>query len=481
MQSSVNGNYARLMSTTLMDRALRPARLVPRKTAGGDVACPVTSFFLLLAAVSLQLVLSANTLALLGIPYSKPGGNPLVKFHPATYLAALALLLLLHGTGGPIKQFAAHLDGRLRLATFFAMMTICIIYLAVTTGTSGSAVYVESYLSAGLVACVMGRCNDRQRRIVGCLLITLFVVNVCISIVESLLQTHFLPVPIPEGAGDFRGFGLYNHPLTGAAMTMMGVMLVLGAGFRPRSTAVLVAVLVIGLLSFGGRTAFITTGVTLLGLLLFHNGKDLLHRRVGLTNLAVLLFALIVAPILIGIILSTTEIGARMIDHFYLDDSARVREVEWYIPDLMNRQQLLFGTDTDDLLSLELKLGMSPPNNDIENFWLLTFVNLGAVGCAFYLVGLWSFLRHLWSVSIPYGRLLLIMMMLDSSASNSLARKSNVLFILVACLFALVGFAARPGNRRVSLLGPPAERTVPQRAGLRMDRGPLIEASNSRT
>ena len=57
-------------------------------------------FRLAAAALALHVVLSANPLYVMGIAYDTPGGNPLIKSHPSTYLVALAALATMRERGG---------------------------------------------------------------------------------------------------------------------------------------------------------------------------------------------------------------------------------------------------------------------------------------------------------------------------------------------------------------------------------------------
>jgi hypothetical protein len=105
------------------------------------------------------------------------------------------------------------------------------------------------------------------------------------------------------------------------------------------------------------------------------------------------------------------------------------------------------------------------PFSDVENPWLLAFLNLGLVGFLLYIMGFAALLLTLWRDTDFYGKILLCDVMFVSSSSNSLGRKSNILFILVACLFAAKGFAARTSRRSansvpVDVLAP--ESVAPQ-------------------
>src|SRR3954471_22494532 len=76
-------------------RTLTPLRLTDSRLVSANQRVWRAAVFIALSAVIVQFAISANTLADLGVRYAEPGGNPLVKFHPGTYLTALAAMIVL--------------------------------------------------------------------------------------------------------------------------------------------------------------------------------------------------------------------------------------------------------------------------------------------------------------------------------------------------------------------------------------------------
>ena len=66
------------------------------------------------------------------------------------------------------------------------------------SGSSGAAVYVESYLAAGLLAVALEVGTDRQKRTLAWWIIGFTVVSIIISIGESATQTHLIPIHIGD-------------------------------------------------------------------------------------------------------------------------------------------------------------------------------------------------------------------------------------------------------------------------------------------
>ncbi len=401
---------------------------------------------LLVGAVVLLLTVSANLLFVLGIPYAHPGGNPLLKFHPATWLLALAVVL--HARRGGFRGIAARAPLLLASA---ALVTLTALYAAATEGASGAAVYVESEFVAaivGLLAVDLDR--DRARRL-GWTVVALAAVNVVIGLGELATATHLVPVYLEENAlvdapGEFRGAALYDHPLTGAAVTMVAIFTLVG--LRPRTRAArlgtipLFAVLGIGMLSFGGRAALGVTAVSLATLAAAAFLRAVLHRRIGALAAFGAMLAGLAVPAAAATVLASTAIGGRIAGKLYLDPSAETRGVEWQILSLLDTRALLFGNPIAETPNLVYRIGLRYAFTGIESFWLLALLNLGLVGFVLYAAGIVSLLAHLWRQARPAGRVAIVSLLVVASTSNSLGRKSNLLVVLVAAMAAIAPRAA---------------------------------------
>ncbi len=90
---------------------------------------------------------------------------------------------------------------------------------------------------------------------------------------------------------------------------------------------------------------------------------------------------------------------------------------------------------------LKYQIGLGNDTTDIENFWLLMFLNLGIIGFVVFLIALGLFLVHMGrTTNHPLGWMLMIAAILIDSTSNSLGRKSIDLFLMVACMIAMTGY-----------------------------------------
>ena len=421
-------------------------------------------FWLAAAAVLARMNVSTNLLFLLHIDYAAPGGNPVIKIHPGTYLAALAFAAMLLGSGHPLRRLGRHCAAFPSHLAFVAMMLLCIVHLLVNVGMSGAAVFVDSYLCAGLVAAVLVNASPAQRRALAWLLVPAIALNAVIAIGETLLQAHLVPlaldgVSIMDKPGDFRGYALYDHPLTAAMITQMGLFLVLGMRLGRVRTAALLLVFLVGFIAFGGRTATAVGGGSLALLAGAWVLREAVTRRLDARMAAVAASAAVAVPLALWVVLTQTPIGVRLAGKLYFDESAEARNVQWHVLAIMDVKNLVLGTPIDLVDQLCHQLGLNVPFSDIENFWLATFVTLGMIGFFYFLLGFLPFVLHLWRVAPFHGRVLLATGLLVASTSNSLARKSNILVMLTASVLASTGFACGrrgtgQGRKRARRSGP---------------------------
>jgi hypothetical protein len=161
------------------------------------------------------------------------------------------------------------------------------------------------------------------------------------------------------------------------------------------------------------------------------------------------------------------------VTHMYLDESAEVRGQQWQVLSYLNLHDVLFGVGPDRLASLKYQIGLAQASTDIENFWLLMFLNLGVIGFVVFLIALGLFLVHLGrTTDHPLGWILLAVAIMIDSTSNSLGRKSVDLFFMAACMIAMTGYPrSLPiiSIRRTALTGlrRTSERRTPERLGVR--------------
>ena len=404
-----------------------------------DTACNLAGL-----ALAVKLTVSGNLLLLAGIPYSLPGGALVTKIHPGSYLAALAMLAkfaaIARRRQGWFGFFCRHGD----ITLYVGALGFCVTYGACMTGTGGLIALLDTFLPAGLIAFAMSGARQEQLADIRRLLCALFFLNAVLAIGESLAGERLVTMPdfgaaLPPGAvqsaEEFRPTALYDHPLTGAAATMLGLIL-RAPQSAPRAVArAYYGVLFTALVAFGGRTAlllFMLGSIAAFGWALW---RRLLCRHLRWNDIV----SLLMAPAgcaAIFLMSAYTGMAARLQAHFYWDDSAQSRVDVIRVLGRMSAAQLAFGCRRNDWLALIEPLRLSYRVTGIENCWLLMLVTLGGLCFPVFLVGIAALLRGLWRAGDTQGRLMIATMLIVVSTSNSLGRKSILLMLLVGCVVA---------------------------------------------
>jgi hypothetical protein len=452
-----------------------------RGIAGPGVVAPAVpahrsrhAFWIILAAIVSQLTISSNLLQWVHIPYDSPGGLPLVKFHVGTYLAILAVAVQAREHRPVMPALVARITAAPAFPLAIVLFGLCAVYALLTTGMSGSAVYIESYAAAAFLGLALEQQSPQDLRRIAHVMVAIAAVNGLLCIGETALQRRLIPmfmtdpsgtvVAVPEFSGQFRGTALYEHPLAGASITMLAVFLCMAIPLKLWLKSATLAVLLISLIAFGGRAALVLTYSLSAAIGVIGFGRRLVQRRITAGIMAGVLGGLIAVPSLLAAIMFATPLGERITGKLYADDSAEVRVVQWHIFGNLNLHDWLFGMDSGRLNDVMLQIGLDPPLNDIENFWLLVFVTLGVVGFLLWISGLATIVARLWRAGGWYPRLILVAMLIVASTSNSLGRKSNVLFLCVAAVMSAAAFA-RPVEDDPAPPGASGRPTPPGASG----------------
>jgi len=323
---------------------------------------------------------------------------------------------------------------------FLASMISCVLYVFCFTGPGNVIVLIDTFLPAGMLAMALSEMTQQQTRMLKSLVQSLLVLNSLVALLEVVSQSHLVPIPSQgnDFINEFRPTGLYDHALTGAAATMLGLWLLADCTTPNLKRWLYLGLAIAALLAFGERSPL---GVTLLVIALYslqRCGNKMLIRNVRLVD-AVWCIA---APLLVLVLLTGSlngGVGTRLAAHLYWDRSAQVRLSQFEILASLRPQELFFGCSRTDLLALIEPLRLSTHVAVIENFWLVNFVTLGIVAFPVFVMGFLALLHWLWQMNKAPGRIMIITFVCVASSSNSLGRKSTLLVALVAC-----SLAARP-------------------------------------
>ncbi len=424
----------------------RAAVLVRTATAIAGVPVPVA---LAILAVALNLLVSGNLLIRVGIPYAADGGNPLEKLHPGTYVAMLALASAVWRS--PVAGLG-RLARRARVPALFGLAMIgCVLFAGAMTGKARLVVFIETFMPAAMLALVLRDASPRAMRCLGLVILGLIAFNVVLSVPETLLHRHIVPIALNAGEveheTDFRPVALFDHPLTAGMMAMIGLFLAASARLPAWQRWPLLVLMGLGLLGFGGRTALVLSAALFVGWQGMGLARRLLARELTATDVLVVPVLGVLLPLLAAVVLTQTSLGERIATHFYWDESAQVRSVQWNMLGMLEPREALFGMTLEAQQRATHQLGLAWRIQVIENFWLLLYLYLGAVGFALFATGFAAMMAWTFRQGSTPGRLMLVGVILAASTSNSLGRKANILTVLVPAVIASAALA-QPRRRR---------------------------------
>ena len=392
----------------------------------------------LLAAIA-AFVISAMTLAAIGIPYDAPGGSFLDKLHPASYLCGLALIVTLAGKADPLA-FAANLPRRFPGAALFAVNWALIIAYVGLFQRTPIAPLADSFFCALAILILYEELDPPAQSLLRRLLHIVMLANACLGIFEFVTQTRLTPY-VTGGrliTEDYRSTALLGHPLLNAGTTgAYALMLFLGAdrALGPAARFAMILVQVIALAPFGGRTSIVLTLATMaLGSLRFVADSARGRRfdmRVGMA----MALGLPAAACAIAAIAHAGYLDP-LLERFTDDKgSAQSRLVALQLFDAFSLEDILLGPDPERLASLQTMLGIE---YGIENGWLGLLFQYGALLSGLFVAGLLALLWEFWRRARPYASVMVAVFLIQLSSSASISVKSfvfNQFAILLLAVF----------------------------------------------
>jgi hypothetical protein len=404
----------------------------------GSVAQGAAVILTFLAAIT-AFVVSAMTLDEIGVLYDAPGGSFLAKLHPATYLSLIALIVDVAGRPGRLA-YLADLPRRFPGAAFFAAnWAMIVLYVALFSHTPATPL-IDSFFVALAMLVLYEDLDAENRAALRALLHLVMFANACLGIAEY--AGHFRLTPFVTGGrlitDDYRSTALFGHPLLNAGTTgLYALMLFFGAdrSLKTPLRFALLAIQVVALVPFGGRTSLVLTlGVIALGLL---RGLADLMRGARFDMRWALAGALALPAAAAALAALWLGGGLDPLIERFTDDrgSAEARVVIFQLFDAFSLEDILLGPDPARLASLQQTLGIE---YGIENGWLGLVFQYGALMSLAFALGFFALVGEFWRRSAPYALVNVALFLLQVSSSASLSVKSfafNQFAILLLVVF----------------------------------------------
>ncbi|ABD05719.1 conserved hypothetical protein [Rhodopseudomonas palustris HaA2] len=341
--------------------------------------------------IVLLFVVSANVLDLIGYDYSAIGGSPITKIHVSTYFIVLlfAVFLVTYPQKGDLARY--YLATKLGSIFFFCAATFAVINIVVD-GRNGFGMYFDTdlhlFLCAMLLPFVTPENMDRLERFLH----WFFLANAVLAVVELAIGFNIFPLITysPDGMTTVepRATAFLSHPLHAATITCVYIVsLLCGAGrdLRPNLRLPMIGLQCAALLAFGGRTAFLLTGLIMAGMLLWGAFRAAAGMKMSQRGLIVW-FSII--PVGIAAVAVLAAIGAfdPLLDRFTEDGgSARTR---WLMVPLLlsfDWGDMLWGAHTEYVRSQVYSFGLEW---GVENPFIQMSVFQGVVIASLIMLGI---------------------------------------------------------------------------------------------
>lgn len=304
---------------------------------------------------------SGGLLWALGLNYDGISGSAPSKIHPATYLAVALFGWMLLRAGNPVIPVARALNRRPACVLLAACGVLLLVLIAARGGT-GLAGSIDTFVLAGLVPILL---MDRDAATLGRLETVfhgLMLANALLGLFEFASGQRFFPFRFDGMAfeTDTRSAALQGHPLVNATLTACYVLALAKGGGRlaPVLRAGMIALQLVALVTFGGRSATVTTLAlgSLVGL--YGLGRVLRAGRIPLAAAACACFALTLLPAGLAV-LAAAGFFDSLLSRFVSDGgSAQARIDMLAILDAIPFRQLLLGPDLLQVSTLRRIYGL---------------------------------------------------------------------------------------------------------------------------
>lgn len=392
--------------------------------------------------VVLLFVISANVLDLIGYDYSAIGGSPITKVHVSTYLIILlfpVFLLTYPDKPGLVRYYLATKLGTLY---FFVASTFALINI-VLDGRNGFGMYLDTdlhlFLCAMLLPFVTPDNMDRLERFLH----WYFLANALLALFELAIGANVFPLITysPDGLTTIepRATAFLSHPLHAATITCVYIVGLLAGGGRllaPRLRVPMILLQSAALLAFGGRTAFLLTGVIIALMLLWGGFRAAAGMKLSRKALIVWLS---IIPFGVAAVAALLMMGAfdPLLDRFTADDggSARTRWIMLPLLFSFNPGDMLWGAQTDyvrsQIYSYGLEWGVENPFIQMSVFQGVVVASLIMLGFMLVIFEAWR--RMQWKAVFPIAAYLFLCNTFGSFAGRFFT--FAIFLIVVATLF----------------------------------------------
>lgn len=424
------------------------SRLPPGRSVSNTTASALPMDFIVTGLMVLVVIgvyaLSAAMLTSWKIHYLTTGGAFYEKLHPTTYAAFLALIILLFRNGNPIGELDRMLSGAKLILVHLLFWSLLLIQMFVLERPF--TVIIDTFLLPVVLCLVIWRLSPAQRRPLVWALHLTILLNVVLGYYEYFSGHRLFPLSLGGDLvvyGEWRSSALLGHPLTASGLVAAYILaLVLRPRICPAPTLrlPLIAFCLGSLMAFGGRTALVFV-LLVLGSL---GAVEMLRMlRGGRTSLPTAIAAICVLFVVIAALSAAFDLGIfdKMLLRFSSDKgSASARVATVALLSHFDLSELLLGPNQARVSALQSQLGLT---YGIENFWIASTVQFGAVHTALLTFGLIALFVEIFRRSERSVTVIFLLIAIIAASSVSFSSK-NIQLAQFVVLIALLLPRDRP-------------------------------------
>lgn len=402
--------------------------------------------------VASLLAVSPLALYMFGWQYFDTGGSPLEKFHPATLVAGLVLVMMAAQYGNPLTGLIEIIGRHKPLIPYFAANLFMIYYTSAFLKLPVT-IFIETFIGAALVFIVLADAGERIAHRLALLIHALMFVNAALGFYEVIAGFRLTPLVIngEDLLDEPRSTALLGHPLANAML--MGTYIVMLAQGGARDLPKLLRpicffVALASLIPFGGRAATAAT-LAALGYLAIRRLFDILTGAEF--DIRSVIAGIIVVPLAAFGLVIAFEMGAfdTLTNRLFDDEGSAGTRIEMFaLFRYLSAYDLIFGPDPNMLMTWVRLHGLE---YGIESFVVAFILNYGLLCTVLFFPPLAMFLYYLKTSLKPGTGLILIHFLAVALTSISLSSKSPTMSVFVMLLTILMRpDQARSASRHLS-------------------------------
>lgn len=380
-------------------------------------------------SVLIMLFIGANVLGAVGYMVSEENAPSYQKLFPFVYLIILGFTLYFFNRANK----GAFLAIRKQEVTFLVIIALILLYSIYKGFTYGLVFFTNNIIPGILLSMYLKTSEVSYLKKIQTIILTFFIINCGIAIVERVLVNHLFPPFIDRELDNtgFRSTGLQNHPLNNALITATIMAFIIVSDMPMFKKYILFFLGLTAVVCFGARSSLAICCLMIGIIFVLDMFKKSDTARSGLFKF-IRSIILIIGLGGIYYLVTETSFGDRLMAHAYFDSSANVRLQVFDIFKVVSDSNLYWGMSTGRLDIVKQASHITI----IENFWIIWILRLGLVMATIFTLTLLRFLFLRLKAFSLFNRLFIMGVFLGCASSNiSLASVTAAISVFVACTY----------------------------------------------